>query len=122
MTDTPHIYIGTSGWSYPQGAGTWNGYFYPPGTKNELEFYSRFFNTVELNSSFYRPPSPAMAANWVKKVPDGFLFTVICLVLQLLCSVSWPIEPKAMSATGSAGIVRGCQLRLLARARASSDW
>jgi len=76
MTDMPHIYIGTSGWSYPQGEGTWNGYFYPPGTKNELEFYSRFFNTVELNSSFYRPPSPAMAANWVKKTPDGFLFTV----------------------------------------------
>lgn len=76
MADRGHIYIGTSGWSYPQGAGTWNGYFYPRGTKNELEFYSRFFKTVELNSSFYRPPVPAMAASWVKRVPDGFLFTV----------------------------------------------
>ena len=47
------IYVGTSGWSYPNGEGTWNGYFYPPGTKNELEYYSRFFNTVEVNSSFY---------------------------------------------------------------------
>jgi uncharacterized protein YecE (DUF72 family) len=52
------IYIGTSGWSYPTGEGTWNGYFYPPGTRNELEYYSRFFNTVEVNSSFYRPPNP----------------------------------------------------------------
>jgi uncharacterized protein YecE (DUF72 family) len=61
------IYIGTSGWSYPTGEGTWNGYFYPPGTKNELEYYSRFFNTVEVNSSFYRPPNPVYVANWVKK-------------------------------------------------------
>jgi uncharacterized protein YecE (DUF72 family) len=75
MNDT-QIHIGTSGWSYPKGEGTWNGYFYPPGTKNELEYYSRFFNTVEINSSFYRPPSPGIAANWVKKAPEGFLFTV----------------------------------------------
>jgi uncharacterized protein YecE (DUF72 family) len=76
MTEQAKIYIGTSGWSYPQSDGTWNGYFYPPGTRDELEYYSRFFNTVEINSSFYRPPSPGMATNWVKKTPDGFLFTV----------------------------------------------
>ncbi len=76
MPEQAKIYIGTSGWSYPQGEGTWNGYFYPSGTRNELEYYSRFFNTVEINSSFYRPPGPGMAANWVKKVPEGFLFTV----------------------------------------------
>ena len=70
------IYIGTSGWSYPAGEGTWNGYFYPPGTKNELEYYSRFFNTVEVNSSFYRPPNPVYVSNWVKKTPPGFLFAV----------------------------------------------
>jgi uncharacterized protein YecE (DUF72 family) len=70
------IYIGTSGWSYPTGEGTWKGYFYPSGTKNELEYYSRFFNTVEINSSFYRPPNPAYVANWVKRTPPGFLFTV----------------------------------------------
>jgi uncharacterized protein YecE (DUF72 family) len=75
MTNKTDIYIGTSGWSYPQGEGTWNGYFYPPGTKNELEYYGRFFNTVEINSSFYRPPSPDVALNWVKRVPEGFLFT-----------------------------------------------
>ena len=70
------IYVGTSGWSYPNGEGTWNGYFYPPGTKNELEYYSRFFNTVEVNSSFYRPPNPVFVSNWVKKTPPGFLFAV----------------------------------------------
>ncbi len=76
MTNDKRIYIGTSGWSYPQGEGTWNGYFYPAGNKNELEYYSRFFKTVEINSSFYRPPSPGMAANWVKRTPEDFLFTV----------------------------------------------
>ena len=70
------IYIGTSGWSYPKGEGTWNGYFYPAGKINELEYYSQFFNTVEVNSSFYRPPDPGVVYNWAKRVPAGFLFTV----------------------------------------------
>jgi uncharacterized protein YecE (DUF72 family) len=69
------ICIGTSGWSYPGGEGTWNGHFYPPGTKNELGFYSEFFNCVEINSSFYSPVNPAYAENWVRKTPDDFKFT-----------------------------------------------
>ncbi|MBN2239394.1 MAG: DUF72 domain-containing protein [Dehalococcoidales bacterium] len=76
MTEQSGIYIGTSGWSYPKGEGTWKGYFYPAGKINELEYYSQFFNTVELNSSFYRPPNPEYAKNWAKRTPDGFLFTV----------------------------------------------
>ncbi len=71
-----NIYIGTSGWSYPKGEGTWRGYFYPTGKINELEYYSQFFNTVEINSSFYRPPNPGYVFNWAKRVPQGFLFTV----------------------------------------------
>lgn len=70
------IYIGTSGWSYPKGEGTWNGYFYPKGTKNELGFYSQCFNCVEINSSFYTPLNPAYVWNWVKKTPPDFSFTV----------------------------------------------
>lgn len=58
MTDERKICVGTSGWSYPRGEGTWKGHFYPPGTSNELAYYSSFFNTVEINSSFYRPPDP----------------------------------------------------------------
>lgn len=70
------IYIGTSGWSYPKGEGTWKGYFYPPGKIDELVYYSQFFNTVEVNSSFYQPPNPAFCSNWCRKVPDGFLFAM----------------------------------------------
>ena len=76
MPDNTNIYIGTSGWSYPKGEGTWTGYFYPTGKINELEYYSQFFNTVEVNSSFYRPPNPGYVYNWVKRVPDDFRFTV----------------------------------------------
>lgn len=76
MPGQARIYIGTSGWSYPKGDGTWKGYFYPPGKINELEYYSQFFNTVEVNSSFYRPPAPGYVDNWSRRVPDDFLFTV----------------------------------------------
>lgn len=76
MADQADIYIGTSGWSYPRGEGKWTGYFYPTGKINELEYYSQFFNTVEINSSFYRPPNPGYVYNWVRRVPKDFLFTV----------------------------------------------
>lgn len=72
-----NIYVGTSGWSYPKGEGTWNGYFYPAEKKlDELIYYSRFFRTVEINSTFYRPPGPRMSQSWASRVPDGFLFAV----------------------------------------------
>jgi len=70
------IHVGTSGWSYPEGEGTWKGYFYPPGTRSELGYYSQFFNTVEVNSSFYYPPNPGFVANWVKRTPSEFKFAV----------------------------------------------
>jgi uncharacterized protein YecE (DUF72 family) len=76
MSSSGTIYIGTSGWSYPKGEGTWNGYFYPGGKINELEYYSQFFNAVEINSSFYRPPNPGYVYNWARRVPAGFLFTM----------------------------------------------
>lgn len=70
------LYIGTSGWSYPKGEGTWKGHFYPKGKINELEYYSQFFNTVEVNSSFYRPPNPEYVHNWARRTPEDFFFTV----------------------------------------------
>ncbi len=69
-------YIGTSGWSYPKGEGTWKGFFYPKGTRDELEYYSRSFDTVEVNSSFYRPPEPRTAQDWSERTPADFRFSV----------------------------------------------
>jgi uncharacterized protein YecE (DUF72 family) len=74
-----HIKVGTSGWSYPSGAGTWNGIFYPgkkPKGFDELAFYARHFDTVEVNSSFYRVPSPSTTASWARRAPDGFEFSL----------------------------------------------
>jgi uncharacterized protein YecE (DUF72 family) len=71
------LYIGTSGWSYPKGEGTWEGTFYPArlADKDKLTFYADYFNTVEVNSSFYRPPSKYAAKAWASKVPEDFRFT-----------------------------------------------
>lgn len=76
MSCQSKIYIGTSGWSYPKGRGTWAGYFYPAGRINELEYYSQFFNTVEVNSSFYHPPNPGYVYNWARLTPPDFRFAV----------------------------------------------
>ena len=71
------IYVGTSGWSYPTGEGKWTGVFYPSDKKTDtLEYYSRYFNSVEVNSTFYRPVYPNVAKSWAKKVPAGFRFSV----------------------------------------------
>lgn len=69
------IYIGTSGFSYSH----WEeGVFYPknlPASK-KLEYYSKIFNTVELNSPFYRLPSSQNFINWRKRTPENFLFAI----------------------------------------------
>ena len=80
----PSIRIGTSGWSYPTGEGTWNGIFYPRGGQrprgrgkfDELAFYAEHFDTVEINSTFYRIPSAATAASWAKRTPPDFEFAL----------------------------------------------
>ena len=114
--------IGTSGWNYPSGRGTWNGLFYPDarmrrqqakgdiwdaglgaaapatskiaskrggsaraergrtrpssGTFDQLGYYAEHFNTVEVNSSFYRTPSPATTLNWARRTPANFEFSL----------------------------------------------
>ncbi len=103
------IRVGTSGWSYPAGQGTWNGIFYPaanerqrvshangagrgapaseraggsggakpPGSKfDELAFYSGHFDTVEVNSSFYRVPAASTTASWARRTPKDFEFSL----------------------------------------------
>jgi len=70
------VRIGTSGWSYPRGEGRWNGIFYPAKPKNELELYSRVFNAVEVNSTFYRLLDPETARAWVAMTPKDFEFAI----------------------------------------------
>ncbi len=70
-----NLYIGTAGWQYKD----WNGKFYPPKLKQPaLQFYAEYFNTVEINSSFYGHIKPKVAEGWCRLVADvnpGFVFT-----------------------------------------------
>jgi uncharacterized protein YecE (DUF72 family) len=72
------VYVGTAGWSYPRGAGKWDGVFYPPGLadRDKLAYYAERLAAVEVNSSFYRPLSPNTARGWAQKTPPDFRFCV----------------------------------------------
>lgn len=78
-SNTGGIRIGTSGWHYPSGAGTWNGPFYPkprPRGFDELRFYADRFDTVEVNATFYRQPEADMSRKWLDRTPASFLFSL----------------------------------------------
>jgi uncharacterized protein YecE (DUF72 family) len=68
----PRLRLGTSSWSSQD----WVGPFYPPGTPpaSFLAEYAKHFDTVEVDSSFYRTPSAAMVRNWRERTSPGFLF------------------------------------------------
>jgi len=74
MPPGPEIRIGTSGWNYSH----WRELFYPRDLRQKtwLEFYSKAFDTVEINSTFYRLPKPEYVDNWADSTPGGFLFAV----------------------------------------------
>ena len=77
----PHpntIRFGTAGWSYKD----WEGVFYPSGMQHRklhpLEYLARFFDTTEINTSFYGPIKPQLAKLWCRRVAavnPNFLFT-----------------------------------------------
>jgi uncharacterized protein YecE (DUF72 family) len=68
------IRIGCSGWNYA----TWRNSFYPPGVPASrwLEHYARRFDTVEVNSTFYRLARRDAVARWVRQTPEDFCFAV----------------------------------------------
>ncbi len=73
--------IGTSGWNYPGGRGTWNGVFYPQSGMrrkgfDELAFYAEHFDTVEVNSTFYGQPRETVSRSWATRTPPRFEFSV----------------------------------------------
>src|SRR5229473_4470111 len=78
MDSASKVRIGTAGWSYKD----WDGIFYPPGLDHHkihpLEYLARFFDTTEINTSFYGPLKPELAKLWCRRVAavnPRFLFT-----------------------------------------------
>jgi uncharacterized protein YecE (DUF72 family) len=73
---TSRILIGPAGWSYPD----WFGYVYPTARSkdfHEATYLSEFFDTIEINTSFYHPLRRENAATWLERVAanPAFLFT-----------------------------------------------
>ena len=78
-----NLRIGTSGWNYPAGRGTWSGIFYPAAVKerrvkgvakakfDELAYYAEHFDTVEVNTTFYGQPKASVARTWAERTPSG---------------------------------------------------
>ncbi len=70
------VRVGPAGWSYDD----WKGIVYPPNMpakQHPLEYLSRYFDTVEINTTFYRPCQPKHTASWLAKVEGcaDFRFT-----------------------------------------------
>ena len=70
------IRVGPAGWSYAD----WRGRVYPEGAGTKfdtLALVSRYFDTTEINSSFYYPPTPSTARSWLQRIQHNpnFVFT-----------------------------------------------
>jgi uncharacterized protein YecE (DUF72 family) len=70
------VRFGPAGWDYPD----WNGTVFPkprPRGFDPLAYLAGYFDTVEINNTFYRPPTAAIAKRWVARVAEhrGFKFT-----------------------------------------------
>jgi uncharacterized protein YecE (DUF72 family) len=82
-----YVWIGTSGYSFP----SWVGNFYPEGTgpARMLAHFCRHFPLVELNFTFYRPPTRSMLVRLAEKTPVGFQF-----IVKLPRSISHEESPR----------------------------
>ncbi|MEO8066251.1 MAG: DUF72 domain-containing protein [Flavobacteriales bacterium] len=66
---SPRIHVGCAKWNK-----TDLKHFYPKGTKDELTYYAKQFNSIELNATFYGRTTAEQYTNWAKKVPKDFRF------------------------------------------------
>ena len=68
------LFVGTSGFAYKE----WKPDFYPADLKaaDMLSFFSRLFNSVEINNTFYRMPTEKLLTQWTEQTPEEFRFTL----------------------------------------------
>jgi uncharacterized protein YecE (DUF72 family) len=68
------VRVGTSGYAYKE----WKGFFYPPELPADgmLRFYAGQLETVEINNTFYRMPTPQLLEGWAAQVPADFSFVL----------------------------------------------
>jgi uncharacterized protein YecE (DUF72 family) len=105
---TGEVRVGTSGWSYPSGRGTWNGIFYPPAAGrskrgiDQLAYYAEHFDTVEVNSTFYRLPRTETTRSWAVRTPATFEFSI--KLYQAFTHPAMAAAARAAVATDVGGI------------------
>ncbi|EQD55544.1 protein containing DUF72, partial [mine drainage metagenome] len=87
------VRTGCSSWT----SEAWRGRFYPPGIadRDRLRYYARRFDTVEVDTSFYRDPGPDRARRWASATPDGFTFA-----MKMPREILDPAHPAAPEALG----------------------
>jgi len=68
-SDNFEVYVGCAKWNKQDLKN-----FYPPKTKDELSYYSKQFNSIELNATYYRSPSKENVESWANKTPKDFKF------------------------------------------------
>lgn len=85
------VFVGCAKWNRSDLKG-----FYPRGTKDELSYYSRQFNAIEMNATFYKMPDWKQVETWKNKTPEGFRFfpkvTDLITHYRRLINVQEPIE------------------------------
>ncbi len=82
-----NIFFGIAGWSYPD----WEGIVYSGSGRDKLVYAARFVDCIEINSSFYRPPSARTAASWAERtaaLPDFFFTAKLPMAITHECDLS----------------------------------
>lgn len=104
-TKAPQLFVGTSGYSYPD----WRGVVYPKtmkrdvgGSTPELTYLSRYFNTCEINATFYRYFEPEIAKKWCDAIErPGFEFAIKANQAFTHAAGTKPSERKAPTSVES---------------------
>lgn len=81
MSNRAKIRVGVAGWDYPD----WKGVLYPhprPRGFDPVQFLAGYMDLIEINSTFYRPPTKETARKWVDRVTDFPDFRLDALLLQ----------------------------------------
>ncbi len=81
MPDACGIRVGPAGWTYDD----WQGVVYPAGVRrfDPLAYLADYFDTIEVNSSFYRIPPPSHSKSWVRRVQRNATFRFTTKLCQL---------------------------------------
>ena len=106
------VFIGTSGWVYED----WWGRFYPKNINPEerLEYYSKYFDIVEINSSFYHLPRQKTFKNWSLKTPSQFSFSAkLSRYITQIKKLNNPKEPLELFLSQSKGLGKKLQVILV---------